>query len=239
MGESRFDDRRAARIDRLVRRLVSGRRLKLKPSDADDRDAIMAAARLAGSREARPHMSPALRKRLAAQLGAEPTEAPSWVTRRTALTGAVGLAAGLLATVGGEQVLRALQSTPAPPAATPATPPQPTPRPVFAPNPESAQWSDTGLKLTDLTEGVPRKVSAGAVDALVVRRQDKVSAMSAYCTHFPCELVWKSSDHVLLCPCHNKTFSAEGVSNDPAYPLPPLPLVEVRVNHGRIEVLGT
>jgi nitrite reductase/ring-hydroxylating ferredoxin subunit len=239
MGKSPSDDHRASRIDRLVRRLLSGRRLRLKASDADDREAIMAAARLAGSREARPHMSPALRRRLAAQLGAEPPEAPSWVTRRTALTGAVGLAAGLLATVGGEQVLRALQSTPAPPPATPTPPLGPTPRPVFAPNPGNAHWSDTGLRLADLAEGVPRRVAAGAVDALVVRRQDKVSAMSAYCTHFPCELVWKSADHVLLCPCHNQTFSSDGVSTDPAYPLPPLPLVEVRLNNGRVEVLGT
>lgn len=81
MGKSPSDDHRASRIDRLVRRLLSGRRLRLKASDADDREAIMAAARLAGSREARPHMSPALRRRLAAQLGAEPPEAPSWVTR--------------------------------------------------------------------------------------------------------------------------------------------------------------
>jgi hypothetical protein len=50
------DERRAARIDRLAWRLVAGRRLQLRPSHAGDRVAIMAAARLTGSREARPHM---------------------------------------------------------------------------------------------------------------------------------------------------------------------------------------
>jgi nitrite reductase/ring-hydroxylating ferredoxin subunit len=242
MGDPRSDERRAGRLDRLVKRLLKGRRMDVTPSDAEERDAIMAAARLAASREARPHMSPGLRRRMAAMVGAEPPPAPprsSWVSRRTALTGAVGLAAGLVAAVGGPRAWSELQGATSSTTPSSPTPITPTPRPVFKPGAATAHWTDTGLRLADLVEGVPLKVSAGAIDAFLVRRKNQVSALSAYCTHFPCELTWKGADHVLLCPCHNQTFTTEGISTNANYPLPSLPLVEVRVVNGRVEVLGT
>ncbi|HSR25207.1 MAG TPA: Rieske 2Fe-2S domain-containing protein, partial [Candidatus Eisenbacteria bacterium] len=97
-----------------------------------------------------------------------------------------------------------------------------------------------GIRLADLAEGVPRRVTAGAVGAFLVRRGDQVFAMSSYCTHLPCELVWQADRKLLNCPCHNLAFDVDGQSMREGYPLPALPFVKVRVrNDGRVEVLGT
>jgi nitrite reductase/ring-hydroxylating ferredoxin subunit len=44
---------------------------------------------------------------------------------------------------------------------------------------------------------------------------------------------------VLNCPCHNQAFQPDGESVSQAYPLPTLPAVQVRVENGRVLVLGT
>ncbi len=107
------------------------------------------------------------------------------------------------------------------------------------PRSELARWVDTGLNITELAEGIPRRVSAGAVSAFVVRRGARVVGMSSLCTHLPCELVWQSNMKVLNCPCHDLNFDVNGRSMSEGYPLPALPLVKVRVrNDGGVEVLG-
>src|SRR6266700_4084186 len=85
---------RAERVDRLVSDVLGGRHVKATPSDAADRDAIQVAAQLAGIRDGYPRMSPAFRRRLGGML--EKGEAPSWMNRRAALAGGLGLAAGAL-----------------------------------------------------------------------------------------------------------------------------------------------
>ena len=80
-------------------------------------------------------------------------------------------------------------------------------------------------------------VKAGAVGAFVTRNGDSVSAVSSICSDLPCELWWNSSQHSLVCPCHNRTFTAEG-SSIGTYKLPSLDVVQVRVREGRVEVLG-
>src|SRR5207248_419422 len=84
--------KRSRRLDRIVRDLLAGRRPKIGPADARDRDAIMAAASLAAAKEPYPRMSPAFRRRLAARL--EPAREPGLLSRRSALV------AGLAAMVG-------------------------------------------------------------------------------------------------------------------------------------------
>jgi nitrite reductase/ring-hydroxylating ferredoxin subunit len=243
MSES-HEERRAERLERLVSDVLTGHHLKATPSDAADRDAIQAAAALAGTREGYPRMSPAFRRRLGRML--EKGEAPSWMNRRAALAGGLGLAAGA---IGGGLVARldgmVAASHPAAPhpnaAATPTPLPQPptTSRSIIEPRPELARWVDTGVRLTDLAEGVPHRVSAGAIGAFLLRRGDQVVGMSSYCTHLPCELVWQSDKKVLNCPCHNLGFDIDGQSLRDGYPLPALPFVKVRLQNGHVEVLGT
>ena len=98
---------------------------------------------------------------------------------------------------------------------------------------------DTGLRLTDLAEGVPHRVSAGAIGAFLLRRGDQVVGMSSYCTHLPCELEWVPRQRVLNCPCHNSAFDLNGESVGKVYKWPTLPAVNVRVTGGVVEVLGT
>jgi cytochrome b6-f complex iron-sulfur subunit len=243
------DERKTAeRLDRLVADVLAGRHLKATPSDAAEREAIQVAARLAGVRDGYPRMSSAFRRRLARVL--EDGEAPGWLNRRAALAAGLGLAAGAVggvvaAPVAGrlEGMLAASRTPPVHPRATPTPDPavrSPSSREVIEPRAEVAKWTNTGVRVAELVEGVPRRVTAGAVGAFLVRHGNQVVAMSSYCTHLPCELVWQAEKRLLNCPCHNLAFDVQGQSMSEGYTLPALPFVKVRVrNDGRVEVLGT
>jgi nitrite reductase/ring-hydroxylating ferredoxin subunit len=237
------EERAAERLDRLVSDLLAGKHLKATPSDAEEQEAIRAAAQLAGSREGYPRMSSSFRGRLRGLL--EKGEPAPWMNRRAALVGGVGLTAGALAGVlGGQlgqlgQILQPARQQEVEQTGKTVAPTPPFPRSVIDPRPELGRWIDTGILFTEMVEGAPRRVTAGSVGAFVFRKGDQVLAMSAYCTHLPCELVWKSSSHQLNCPCHNQLFDTDGLALGEGYKLPALPLVRTRVNNGRVEILGT
>jgi Rieske Fe-S protein len=69
----------------------------------------------------------------------------------------------------------------------------------------------------------------------VVRRNGKLFALSAICTHKRCKLK-SESDHSFYCPCHGSTFDADGhVTLGPAKrDLPVLPTVVDE--HGKLLV---
>jgi nitrite reductase/ring-hydroxylating ferredoxin subunit len=239
------DERRAAeRLDRLVSGVLGGHHLKATPSDAADRDPIQVAARLAGVKDGYPRMSSAFRRRLGHMM--EKGEAPTWVNRRAALAAGLGLAAGAVGGAIAAPLAGAVEGglaaarRPAP-AATPPPPARPAPsRAVIEPRAELGRWWDTGMRVADLAEGVPHRVTAGAIGAFLVRRGGEVVGMSSVCTHLPCELVWHADRNLLNCPCHNLAFDVDGQSMREGYPLPALPFVKVRVRgDGRLEVLGT
>ncbi len=83
------------RVDRIVSDLLRGRRLKLRGGDAEEKEAITIAARLAAARRGTQRMDPAFRRRLAEALRESPQG--TWVTRRGALVAGLGVAAGALA----------------------------------------------------------------------------------------------------------------------------------------------
>ncbi len=210
------------RIDKIVSDLLHGHRLKLRGGDAEEKAAITAAARLAAARQGPQRMSPAFRKRLARLLEEAPRD--GWITRRAAMVAGLGLAAG--AATGG-LVGRALE-----PAHVAAT----TGGPI---NPIGGRWVDVAA-LSDLVEGQGKRVTAGSVGAFLFRRGDHVTAVSSICSHVPCELWWNGGAGRLDCPCHPASFTPDGRSTDPQYPLPTLNTVYVRVtSSGRVEVLGT
>lgn len=208
------------RVDKIVADLLRGRRLKLRGSDAEEKEAITAAARLAGVRQGQQRMHPAFRKRLANALEQAPAE--QWVTRRSALVAGLGLAAGVAT---GGALGRALE-----------------PVPVRAGgeviNPTSGRWVDVAA-LSELIEGHGTRVTAGSVGAFLFRRGDNVTGVSSVCSHLPCELWWEGNTQHLLCPCHPAAFGPDGQPGD-QYSLPALNKVKVRVTGaGRVEVLGT
>ncbi|TMD18561.1 MAG: Rieske 2Fe-2S domain-containing protein [Chloroflexi bacterium] len=210
------------RVDRIVSGLLHGRRLRLRGGDAEEKEAVVMAARLAAARQGPQRMSPAFRKRLVKQLEAA-TPPASWMTRRAALVAGLGVVAGA---VGGGLLGRALEGSGSQPPATAGHVVRPT----------NGRWVDVGA-LADFTPGQARIVKAGAVGAFVTRDGDSVSAVSSICSDLPCELWWDSSQHTLVCPCHNRTFTAQG-SSIGTYRLPSLDVVQVRVRDGRVEVLG-
>lgn len=206
------------RVEKIIAGLLRGGRLKLRGGDAEEKEAIIAAARLAGARQGPQRMHPAFRKRLAQQLDSTTREA--WVSRRTALVAGLGLAAGaasgvLLGRAGGPETARAEVIEPSDP-----------------------HWVDVG-PLEDFPEGQGRRVTAGGVGAYVFRNGTTVSAVSSICSHLPCELSWDGAEGHLLCPCHPAKFTPDGA---PAvrYSLSALSTVHVRATaQGRVEVKGT
>jgi nitrite reductase/ring-hydroxylating ferredoxin subunit len=206
------------RIERIVSDLMRGRRLRLRGGDADEKEAIIMAARLAASRQGPQRMSPAFRQQLARRLESAPRD--GWMTRRSALVAGLGVAAG---TVGGLLAGRGLEG---------ATPVQA--KEIVPPH---GRWFDVGA-LEEFPAGGARQVKAGAIGAFVTRTDTGVSAVSSICSDLPCELWWDGDRSVLSCPCHNKSFSAAGTSTE-AYPLAPLDRVRVRITDGgRVEVFG-
>ncbi len=214
------------RVERIVNDLLRGRRLKLRAGDAEEKEAITAAARFAAARQGPQRMSPAFRRRLAEILDSKPRDA--WMTRRAALVAGLGIAAGAL--VGGVVGKGLAPASGAPRRLSAAS------DPVL---PRRPRWTDVGA-LYDFAEGQGKLVKAGAVGAFVFRRADTVTAVSSMCSHLPCELWWDNGPSVLQCPCHPVAFSSDGKPASPSYTLAPLNEVKVRVTAaGRVEVMGT
>jgi nitrite reductase/ring-hydroxylating ferredoxin subunit len=212
------------RIESIIDDLLHGRRLRLKAGDEQEKEAIIAAARLAAARSGPQRMSPVFRRRLARVLDSAPREPR--LTRRAALVAGLGVAVGALA---GGIVGKAL---------APSAPSVPLSA-SSAVVPKNGRWTDVGA-LADFTEGQGKLVKAGAVGAFVFRRGETVTAVSSMCSHLPCELWWESGSRLLECPCHPVSFTADGKPSSPSYTLPALNEVKVRVTvAGRVEVLGT
>jgi len=217
-------DKPENRVERIVNDLLHGRRLRLRAGDAEEKEAITAAARFAAASQGPQRMSPAFRRRLAQTL--ESTEKEPWLSRRAALVAGLGVAAGALT---GGIVGRALETSGSPALSA-------TSSPVL---PKNGRWTDVGA-LTDFSEGQGKLVKAGAVGAFVFRRGEAVTAVSNMCSHLPCELWWDQAPSLLQCPCHPVSFTADGKPSSLSYTLPSLNEVKARVSaEGRVEVLGT
>jgi len=211
------------RVERIINDLRRGRRLRLRGGDAEEKEAIIAAARLVAAGQGPQRMHPAFRKRLAESLEAAPTG--RWLTRRAALVAGLGVAAGA---VTGGVIGRALDQ-----------PAQYVAGARRLVSPKVGRWVDVGA-LAELGEGQAIRVKAGAVGAYVFRRGDAVTAVSAICSDLPCELSWNVGNGVLDCPCHPASFNPDGSPTNHAYKLDSLDVVSVRVTEaGRVEVLGT
>ena len=215
-------DKPENRVDRIVTDLLRGRRLRLRGGDAEEKEAITVAARLAAARQGPQRMNPAFRKRLTDALESAPREG---FTRRAALVAGLGVAAGA---VSAGVIGKALQPA--------ANAPIARGGPI---DPVKPRWTDVGA-LADFTDGQGKRVTAGAVGAFVFRRGDAVTAVSSICSHLPCELWWNVGEVALDCPCHPASFHPDGTPTSQAYALPALNQVSVRLSPtGRVEVLGT
>lgn len=68
--------------------------------------------------------------------------------------------------------------------------------------------------------------------------EDRLVALSMYCTHVGCPVRWEEEARLFLCPCHGGVFLPDGsvASGPPRLPLPHLP---VRVRDGQVEIQAT
>ena len=206
------------RIDRLVEGLLRGKRLQARVGDAAERDAIIVAAELAAAREGYPRMSPAFRRKLTDTIRSG--DGAALLTRRTALGAVAGLAAGVV----GAAAMSRLGSGAKAPA---------TPRVAGGVMQPVAGWIEVAL-LAQLSETAPTRVVAGDRVAYLFRQGDRVTGVSAVCTHWPCTLNWQPATTALNCPCHNVSFTPDGHSTNPDYRVPSLPRFDVKVVDGRV-----
>jgi cytochrome b6-f complex iron-sulfur subunit len=102
--------------------------------------------------------------------------------------------------------------------------------------PWKAGWTQV-TTLSELQQQPVVRFSAGAVTGFVIRNGDRITAMSAVCTHQGCILSAASDMSHLVCPCHEQTFALDGTANPGDYYLSPLPALRHRVNGDAVEVL--
>jgi cytochrome b6-f complex iron-sulfur subunit len=133
------------------------------------------------------------------------------------LTGAVGIAAGVAAVIGIEQVAKS------------------APKTAKGPLVEKGTWKPVKA-LADLPEDTPINFRSGAIEGFLTRSGDQVTALSAVCTHMGCILNYSKFRDRFECPCHGATFEKDGHPTNYSSPLSPLPSLQVRVAKGQVEV---
>lgn len=215
------------RLDQLIARLLRDRRLSIDQRDVDDQETIRMAALMAGARIPNPRLSYRRRLILRRLIAEAATDRRSLSRRELIAIGvssAAGLAGGLLLgrlvpesnrTAKRESLAATLQ-------------------------PAHGRWVDVG-SLSDFGDRTALRVQAGAVPAFVFLDGTQPAAVTAICSHLPCELLWDQAQQQLLCPCHQRKFKRSGtaVAGLDGYQLPPLTRILVRTNGDRVQVLGT
>jgi cytochrome b6-f complex iron-sulfur subunit len=145
----------------------------------------------------------------------QPAARPS--RRSLLLTGAAGIAAGVAAVLGIEQVTKA------------------TPTTASRPLVEKGSWKPVKA-LAELPEGAPIAFRSGAIEGFLTRSGSQVTALSAVCTHMGCILNYSKFRDRFECPCHGATFEKDGHPTNYSSPLSSLPALQVRVEKGQVEV---
>ena len=148
----------------------------------------------------------------------QPAARPS--RRSLLLTGAAGIAAGVAAAVGIDRLSKS--SVPVPPPGLQLV--------------ENGSWKAVKA-VADLPEGTPLAFRSGAIEGFLIRRGQDVTGLSAVCTHMGCILNYSKFRDQFECPCHGATFKTNGQPTDKYdTPLPRLPLLQVRIQRGQVEV---
>jgi cytochrome b6-f complex iron-sulfur subunit len=145
----------------------------------------------------------------------QPVARPS--RRSLLLTGAAGIAAGVAAVIGIEQVTQAAPKT--------------AKRPLV----ENGSWKPVKA-LAELPEATPIAFRSGAIEGFLTRTGNQVTALSAICTHMGCILNYSKFRDRFECPCHGATFEKDGQPTNYSSPLSSLPSLQVRVANGQVEV---
>ncbi len=217
-------------LDEYVEDLLQDRRPERTP--LPDEDALSARQTAAILRAAKPGAglpSSDFRHQIERSISGWVRERPEAESPRAArlsrraliLSGVGGVAAGVLAALGIERVIR--RSPPSPPA-------------VALVAKDRGRWVSVAA-LSEIPEGRPVRFSAGAVEGYLVRDGETARALSAVCTHMGCLLNWSTLRDQFECPCHGATFLKGGAPTEKfAARLKPLPAIQVRVEEGQVQV---
>lgn len=213
-------------LDKHVEDLLQDRRPERTP--LPDEDALQARQTAAMLRAAKPGAglpSKEFLERMQGSIGewvqeqsAKPQPASRPSRRSLLLTGAAGIAAGIAAVLGIQQVGK--------------TAPKPTAQgPLVEKN---GSWKPVKA-LAELPENTPVAFRSGAIEGFLTRKGNQVTALSAVCTHMGCILNYSKFRDRFECPCHGATFEKDGQPTNYASPLSPLPSLQVRVEKGQVQ----
>ncbi len=213
-------------LDKHVEDLLQDHRPERTP--LPDEDALQARQTAAMLRAAKPGAglpSKEFLERMQGSIGewvqeqsAKPQPASRPSRRSLLLTGAAGIAAGIAAVLGIQQVGK--------------TAPKPTAQgPLVEKN---GSWKPVKA-LAELSENTPVAFRSGAIEGFLTRKGNQVTALSAVCTHMGCILNYSKFRDRFECPCHGATFEKDGQPTNYASPLSPLPSLQVRVEKGQVQ----
>lgn len=213
-------------LDKHVEDLLQDHRPERTP--LPDEDALQARQTAAMLRAAKPGAglpSKEFLERMQGSIGewvqeqsAKPQPASRPSRRSLLLTGAAGIAAGIAAVLGIQQVGK--------------TAPKPTAQgPLVEKN---GSWKPVKA-LAELPENTPVAFRSGAIEGFLTRKGNQVTALSAVCTHMGCILNYSKFRDRFECPCHGATFEKDGQPTNYASPLSPLPSLQVRVEKGQVQ----
>jgi cytochrome b6-f complex iron-sulfur subunit len=146
----------------------------------------------------------------------QPAERPS--RRSLLITGAAGIAAGVAAILGIQQVVKPESKT--------------AQRQLVEQN---GIWKQVRA-LADLPEATPVAFRSGAIEGFLIRQGQEVKGLSGICTHMACILNYSKFRDRFECPCHGATFEKDGQPTNYSSPLAPLPSLQVRVEKGQVQV---
>jgi nitrite reductase/ring-hydroxylating ferredoxin subunit len=214
------------KLDQYVEDLLQERKPERTP--LPDEDALRARQTAAMLRAARPGAGlpskdflERMQGSITAWVGEQPArpQSVSRPSRRSLLfSGAAGLAAGIAATVGIDRLSKQV--------------PPPTGQALV----QNGSWQAVKA-VGDLPEGTPVAFRSGAIEGFLIRQGQEVKGLSAVCTHMGCILNYSKFRNQFECPCHGATFQTDGEPGDQYQsPLPRLPSLSVRIQHGQVEV---
>ena len=212
-------------LDKHVEDLLQDRRPERTP--LGDEDALRARQTAAMLRAAKPGAGLPSKEFLERMQGsiqgwvgersAQPQPASRPSRRSLLLTAAGGIAAGIAAVLGIQQVGKTAPST------------------AKGPLVEHGAWKPVKA-LADLPEATPVAFRSGAIEGFLIRQGQEVKGLSGVCTHMACILNYSKFRDRFECPCHGATFEKDGQPTNYSSPLSPLPSLQVRVEKGQVQV---
>ena len=214
-------------LDQHVEDLLQDRRPERTP--LPDEDALRARQTAAMLRAAKPGAGLPSKDFLERMQGsiqdwvgersAQPQPAARPSRRSLLLTAVTGIAAGIAAMLGIQQVVR--------------TAPKKLAQGALVVG--NGSWKPVKT-LVELPEGIPIAFRSGAIEGFLIRQGQDVRGLSAICTHMACILNYSKFRDRFECPCHGATFEKDGQPTNYGSPLSPLPSLQVKVEKGQVEV---